>query len=92
MNTELITELSLQKLIKYHTAHAKIWWGKTLANPSFQSFGRKMLVNLQHSKTNISNFRNQPGKIKVNGIHFAKFAKFLTANILCYTVTSYVAN
>ena len=42
----------------------KFWWGKTLANQSFQSVGEEMLATLVNL-----------GKILPNDVHFAKFTK-----------------
>ena len=65
---------------------AKFWWGKTLANRSFMSFGEEIVC--EFTIANIS-FFSEPGiwlgKILVNGVRFVKFVKiFSYQNFVLY--------
>ena len=66
----------------------KFWWGKTLANQSFQSFGKEndskfIIVNINYfSESGI-----WLGKILENDIRFANSPKFSPTRTLRSTVT-----
>ena len=67
---------------------AKFWWGKTLANRSFQSFGKENVGKF--TAIYISHFSESGiwlGKILVNDVPFAKFAKvFPRQNFALYGI------